>query len=164
MPLINLLKRQRNMAYHNLCTTLTLPPGTRDLLGLNLKFTIKTPVPNPDISMTMKRMHWEVRLAYRHKDYDDDDDEKEGESYNPKIYLHSAWDPPQVVEGNVEFWMMKFSNQLESIAEEIKSTVTKKGNLPPHLMKALRDIQEDKRFIVLLTDKNLGPAIMERAE
>ena len=59
---------------------------------------------------------------------------------------------------------MSFADELTNRSEELKKIMHKKGNLPPHLMKALRTIAEDKRFIVCLTDKNLGPAIMERAE
>ena len=141
------------------------PPGTRDLLGLNLKFTIKSPTPNPDIPETMTRMQRQIRLAYYHDERHTDDPEDGEGNYNPKIYLKSTWnDIPKVERNDVEWRMMSFADELTKRSEELKKIMHKKGNLPPHLMKALRTIAEDKRFIVCLTDKNLGPAIMERAE
>ena len=113
----------------------------------------------------MTRMQRQIRLAYYHdKRHTDDPEDGEG-NYNPKIYLKFTWnDIPMVQRNDVEWRMMNFADELTKRSEELKKIMHKKGNLPPHLMKALRTIAEDKRFIVCLTDKNLGPAIMERAE
>ncbi|MFN9979118.1 MAG: hypothetical protein ACK53Y_04355, partial [bacterium] len=41
-----------NLSYHNLCTTEKPPPGTRDLLGLNLKYCLASATTDKDINKT----------------------------------------------------------------------------------------------------------------
>ena len=50
------------------------------------------------------------------------------------------------------------SNEREKIKQGTKTST----NITLEVEQIIRDVTKDKNFIILLTDKNLGPAIMER--
>jgi hypothetical protein len=56
--------------------------------------------------------------------------------------------------------MMTFANQIERVANATQQR--RRSNLTPQQHRLIRAIKEDQQFILCLTDKNLGPAILER--
>ena len=68
-----------------------LPPGTKSLLNLGLKFCIKSRKPSNIVMSSIQRFKHDVRtkhwLLYQNKKDDDD--------FNPKLYIKSPdWNPP----------------------------------------------------------------------
>jgi len=55
---------QFNLTYHNLCPDYKLPPGTRELLGLNLKFCLSSKSPHNKVSKTMISMARSIRIQH----------------------------------------------------------------------------------------------------
>ena len=95
---LNLFKRNQ-IAYHNLCTHLTPPPHTDQLLWLGLKFCIQRPLPKPAFDEYFERLIRDVRLTHIHgpkhcankitlsngKTIDISE-----HSFNPKLYIKTA--------------------------------------------------------------------------
>ena len=147
-------RRPSKMAYHNLCEKLSPPPGTSQLLGLGLKFCIERPVPRPDIRTSIFRLRRQVRLREWLKK-----NASLSDNYIPNLYVPSKFDPPPA-SAEIEDSMMFMASEIEDqIAKNIRR---RHFNLSKQQRHTLQRIQQDLRFIVVATDKNLGPAILER--
>ena len=66
-----------------------------------------------------------------------------------------------IEEGNAELAMMKMINKLERQARQASSRQGQ-SNLTPLQHRTIRELKADHNFIVVQTDKNCGPAIIER--
>lgn len=157
--------RPSNMAYHNMCTTLVPPPGVESLLGLGHKFCIQSTRPKSNTTNAIFRFIRQVRLQYwLTHDPAAACNPAAGtgsNEYIPKLYVKSSWNPPHIADGNTELAMMAFANRIEALANSTQRR--RPSNLSPAQHRLIRAIKADRRFIVCLTDKNLGPAILERA-
>ena len=71
-----------NRSCHNLLRNLDLPPGTTQLLGLNLNYCVKPSTINSMIVATFKRLPNNIRRMYHLK-------ETQGGNYIPSLYLNS---------------------------------------------------------------------------
>jgi len=170
--MFNNYKKQQT-AFHNLCTHLTPPPGTGPLLWLGLKFCIEQPLPKPTLSTYIERLTYDIRvrhaitgfeLDYKQNQNPDDvhpfptDDDTE---YDPKLYLKSTTYEPPAAPQPVEDAISQFQDGLQHLINNNKQH--RRSNIPPTTRQALRQLRKDDRFIVVPSDKNLGPAIMERS-
>jgi len=61
MPLSSCYAQPTNLAFHNLCQSTKLPIGSRQLLGLNLKFCLASSHINSNINQTMLKMARSIR-------------------------------------------------------------------------------------------------------
>jgi hypothetical protein len=80
-----------NLTYHNLCSTIQPPPGTKELLGLNLKYCLASAIPKPNLKASMKCFAYnictELHLQKSASATDAD--------YHPQIYVKTTrWNPP----------------------------------------------------------------------
>ena len=151
--------RPGNMAFHNLCTTASPPAGTAALLGLGLKYCIEPPRPFQNIDISMQRFRRDMRLHCRFNLDATTDDGKNNEEYIPRLYIPSKWQPPQA-PSNFEF---TFDNFDKMITEERRSLPwTRRFNLTPSQRHVLSELTQRPDLIVLPTDKNLGPCVIER--
>ena len=152
------------LAYHNLCSDNSNPPNNiGKLLGLGLKFCIQERRPPGDsIDHGIARLQRDVRLKYFFAEEDeftkDDDDQFDG-----KLYIKSKWQPPPANK-NVEDRVLALHKSITNEREKIKQGTKPSTNITPEVEQIIRDVTKNKNFIVLLTDKNLGPAIMERTK
>ena len=80
--------------------------------------------------------------------------------YIKGLYVPSTWNPPLIHDGNLELRMADFATRLD-IANKHASQCHRRTNLTPQQYAVLHAIRSDQRFIICLTDKNLGPAIIE---
>lgn len=156
---LNIFKRNQT-AFHNLCTTLSPPEGIEQLLWNGLKFCIEKPLPKPPLERTMERLTYDIRLKYfRKNDLDDDDND----AYNPKLYLkNSGWTPPKASPA-IEKALKSFRQQIHQEVLSNLQSHDRKHNIPPKARLLLQHLRDNRDFIVLPTDKNLGPAILERS-
>ena len=61
MDLSQVRSRAKNMACHDLLQRLALPPGSKELLGLNLNFCVKPPSTRNMTKMTFTRLQNDLR-------------------------------------------------------------------------------------------------------
>jgi hypothetical protein len=152
--------RPGNMAFHNLCTTATPPPGTAALLGLGLKFCIEPPRPYQNLDNSMRRFRRDMRLhcAFKLDEVTIKDDPKE--DYIPRLYIPSKWHPP-LAPDTFEFLFDSFDKQITEARRSLP--VTRRYNLTPSQRHVLGELKKRPDLIVLPTDKNLGPCVIERS-
>ena len=148
------------MAFHNMCTKLLPPPGVDSLLGLGHKFCIQSTRPKSTVKHAIFRFLRQVRLQHWLNHDPAALSTVAGNDYIPGLYVKSSWNPPRINDGNTELAMMAFANRIETLVNATQQR--RRSNLTPQQHRLIRAITADRRFIVCLTDKNLGPAIMER--
>ena len=149
-----------NLSFHNLCNTLSPPPGTASLLGLGQKYCIERSTPHYNFLKIIDRFRRPIRINYWLRDHAIPTRE-----YIPQLYVPSGWDPGPVDldTSDVEIRLMDFANDLEATAKA-RQRAPRHNNLSAQQYRTLHAIKNDRRFIVILSDKNLGPAIMERED
>ena len=141
-----------NAKYHNLCEPDTaIPSGTQNLLGLGLNF-IPNPLRSSDASaVQLTRFIRDVHTrAYFVGDR---------EKVIPKLFIRSHWEPKE------KFKIQDLAHRLELFSIGIRHLFQAQpieSNLLRIQMTALRSLKSSKDLIVFKTDKNLGPAIIER--
>lgn len=149
-----------NRQFHDLCTTLNPPNGLRNLLGLGHKFCIQTGSPPDDCAETVRKLVRSVRIRHFMRTGTEPTDNQD-EGYIPKLYVNSTWSPPLIDDNETELRLLDFANRLDTAVQR-QAGRRKKFNLTHHQHEMIRKLKADRRFIVCLTDKNLGPAIIER--
>jgi hypothetical protein len=147
-----------NRACHNLCKENYIPPAVTRLLGLGLNFCISDRHPNKDLTESFTRFRNEVRTKFFCLEHQGDNDDND---YNPKLYVKNPrWNPeafptPREVESAMDRFTLAVK---KSIADHHYSL---RPNILRHELALLRKVCANKQIIVLQTDKNLGPAIMD---
>jgi hypothetical protein len=87
--------------------------------------------------------------------------DNEERDYIKELYIPSQrkdWPP---VDPDIELRMMSFASRLERMSQCL-SNRRRRTNLSPQQHRMIKLLRDDTRFIICLTDKNLGPAIIER--
>ena len=159
--LFNLYKPTQT-AYHNLCTTQTPPPETSQLLWNGLKFCIEQALPKPLLDTTFDRIENDIRLRYFWATKGTTPCNVE-EDYNPKLYIKSGWTPEEA-SPELENALQQFRTRTATTVKQNNATLKRKHNIPTRPRRLLQTLAKNPNFIILPTDKNLGPAIMERTE
>jgi len=96
------------MAYHDYCTIKPMPPGTKSLLGLGLKYCIKRPRPTNKLDKTIDRFKNHVRHIHFFKMNPMEEDNGQ---YIPGLYIKSGWDPP-LASDTIEDCIVNFERAL----------------------------------------------------
>lgn len=156
--------RPGNMAFHNLCTTTQPPPGTAALLGLGLKFCIESPRPFQNIDPAMFRLRRDIRIHFYHQQLEADNgptttDPTYDTTYIPKLYIKSEWNPHSAPH-HAELALERFDRALLSNINNLPWT--RRYNLTPSQRHVLSELTKRDDLIILPTDKNLGPCVLER--
>jgi hypothetical protein len=121
------------------------------------KLLHRTKKPAPNIKNTLDKLNRSVRLKVWLKEHPIENDE----NYNPNLYLPSRWKPPEA-SNTIEQNLKTFAEKLKEITKQNTEKATPKSNLTRLQKNCLQKIMNDKRYIVCLSDKNLGPVLMER--
>ena len=143
---------------HNLCNGPQPPLGTEKLLGLGLKYCITTSKPSSNIKECMKKLAYRIRT----KQYLLTENRLSNREYIPQIYIKlQNWHPPPA--------SLTLENCITAFEKQLKATITSNNkktrpytNLTPTQKTTLRELKHSNDFIILPTDKNLGPSIMNR--
>jgi hypothetical protein len=85
------------------------------------------------------------------------------EDYIPNLHIKSEWIPPAIQTGTIETRMIEFATSLK-LAAIACHQARPRSNLSSLQHRQIKTIRNDPRFIICLTDKNLGPAILERQQ
>ena len=154
-------------AYHNLCTRIKPPTGSKLLLGLGEKFCLERGIPRGADRMyqhNIERLRRSIRLQdyFKHNGNSNVATTNDTEnSYDPDLYIPSDFDPGPA-SGNLELQIMEYANRLEKAVTHASRRRRKRHNISRPQYQALKSLVDNKELIVVMTDKNLGLAIMER--
>jgi hypothetical protein len=152
-----LIKNQpSNLAYHNLCTTKQPSADVGQLLGLNLKYCVASKSPKPDLKHTIGRLNRSVRtqnMLLQKK--------VKNQPFIQQLYKQSTAYIPPLATDQLEYQLEKFEEKLEAASAKLPRA--SKSNLTYSQQKILQSLKKDKDYIILPSDKNLGPAIMNRS-
>jgi hypothetical protein len=163
------LNREYKTSFHNLCTTMDPPPQIKELLWLGLKFNLEKALPKPAITTAIARLRRDIRIKF-HIDADGNNVviDKHGKrhtlktpGFDPKLYIKSQTYDPEEASPAIEAAINAFEHKLTTLTKA--NRCTKQHNLPASARLLLRNMKNNTNFIVLNTDKNLGPAILERS-
>jgi len=147
--------RPSNLSFHNLCLPTfspSLPPGLKSLLGLGLNFCPRPQHSNGknDVGLTRFNKDCQTRMFFAGSP---PPESKSG------LFIRSDW-KPDTNEIPVEF-RARLSLFIKSTHPLYRRKPSPSSLLPPQKA-ALRWLTSHSNVIVFPTDKNLGPAIMER--
>jgi len=154
MPVWFYFQRPSNLACHNLTTTHQPPLNFRALLGLGLSFC---PRPfftsNNNLNQMLERLRTDLYNRYVYAGDNND-------SYDPKLYERSNRKPPaHLVATELTTRIDNFNQALRSLFTKHRSP----SNLLRHQRYCLESLRHNPHIMVCRTDKNLGPAIIDRA-
>ena len=82
--------------------------------------------------------------------------------YNPKLYVKSTWEPPKAPQP-IETALQTLEQHLQQQAHTNQMHQRRTHNLYASQRLLLQTLKNSPDHIVLPTDKNLGPAILERS-
>ena len=160
MPLPQFFNLHKNnqIAFHNLCTALSPPTGTDQLLWNGLKYCIEKPLPKPNLKKTFERLRADIRLKYFWKQLGEPDT---GEHCR-KLYIKSSFEAGKA-SPPIEDALDQYELKLTQAVKHNLSRQRRQHNLPQAQRLLLKTLPTNPNFIVMTTDKGVGPAIMERS-
>lgn len=157
MPIKKYFNKTQNLTYHDLTKLVTPPPNLHLTLGLGHKFVVQKPLPNLNFTASMERLRRDIRLKYLFAG----EEELDMSPFNRKNYIKSSWLPPPA-DPAIEEMMSDFQRLVEQ--EKRKTPRQKHSNMTKHQKDTIIYLKDHPDLIVVLSDKNLGPVIMERVE
>ena len=147
------------MACHNYLSRHPIPPGTRDLLGLGLNYTI-IPKQLSTTTDTFDRLRQDVRRKYHLLDAEPNTDQY-GPDYIPGLYIKSDYKFKPAPE-DIEQAIDAFETAITSAQKRISTRQRPKPNLSLPQQSLLQFLRRHDKYIVIESDKGLGPAILDR--
>ena len=150
----DLPRKPSNLECHNLCRNLeAVTEEILETLGLNLTFGISLPPKKDKLPIIFEQLQRSVRLCFTKFDK-----KKDGIDI-PKLRSRLKWEPnPAPKNGGryIELFKVSIIKAFENSWSHPHIV-----NLKEHKIDLLRLIKRESKFIVIATDKNLDPAIME---
>ena len=155
-PFHEYLNKPRKMGFHNLCKCSRIPPMTGQLLGLGPKFRIQRKIPSTKaLDNGIDRFKHDIRLAHEFAGAPLLGD------FHKKIYLKSDY-LPETWNPHLEFILQDFENELRTARNRVIKHSKGHTNLTRLQQRVIKDLQNNPNITILICDKNLGPAIMDR--
>ena len=153
MPTWHYFERPTNTACHDLTTHTKPPPNFQSLLGLGLNFCPRPRFTTFELSDCLERLRGNLYNAYFFAN------KPSNAAYDPKYHIRSGYvPPPHLIDIDLRCRFFAFKRRLIANFKKRKS----RSNLLPNQRRLLAFLQNDERFIVGISDKNLGPCIIER--
>ena len=158
MPEWYYFDKPQQLAFHDLTTHISPPKNLSALLGLGLKFcpTPRYTTTPSTLLPTLQRFQRDIfcKTFYAGKEFDQD------EEFNKSFYIKSNYSPKE--------WMIAptITKRLKSFSKAASSIFYKRhcrNNMLWHQRKALQYLQTNNDLIIVTCDKNLGPAVIEKA-
>lgn len=157
IPLDSLLYSPRHFSFHDLRSNKNKPiPALRSLLGLGLNFCLHPSQQTriDETGLEIMKKDFCTRLMFAGKE----EDAKEA----PDLYIKNKdWDPPDAPIPCMQR-LSNFEMELRRIFATRRHKKAPTPQLLAHQLDALNWLKEHPEIVVLHTDKNLGPAIMDR--
>lgn len=151
MPTDLYFSRPSNLSFHDLCSTNKPPANIRSLLGLGLNFCIRRDRTAGAVTIDTTRFKRDIytRTVFAHTSREP-----------PRLFIRSSW-RPDVAEIPSEL-RVRVSHFCQHLQQQVCRRRLASPNLLPLQAATLYQLKNDPTFIVFSTDKNLGPAIIER--
>jgi len=151
-----------NLKIWNLCSpSTTLPSSLEKTLGLGLGFCInfnQNKHPQQQQRQTQKWIDFDrLRSAIR-KEYADFSNNND--TFNPKLYVRKKSNSLAPALLQIEWTIDKFEKDCNTAFRKSHKRAFK-ANLAREDIAMLKQVRRDRKFIIVNTDKNLGPSIME---
>ena len=149
-------KRPSNVRCHDLTgDDVTVPEATKNLLGLGLKCCIAQKRMGPFV-FDFERFTRDLRLRFHFRNAEQ---KKPTEPHLRKLYIKNKdYEPPEATH-DLEQDLKTFEHEITSLSRHTRHSLPSLSDKEINSLKSLRD---DPILLVLPTDKNLGPAILER--
>ena len=153
------LPHPTNLTFHNLCKTINLPNGTRQLLGLNLKYCLAASKPPNNLKKTVQKMAYSIRTKFQI----DTIGQPTENNYIKQLYIQNKnWNPspaPPIIKDKITV----FDKMLKEAHQKLTSKNKNKNlqNLTYDQSITLRLLKNNHLITIKPTDKNLGPTILE---
>lgn len=147
--------KPQNMACHDLTTHAKPPMNFRKLLGLGLNFCPRPRYTSSarDLDEAKRRLRKDLFTKAYFAGAGDRDD------FDRKLFVASKWEPPpNEIPQELRSRLLAFSTTLQARFKKRRSP----SNLLPCQRHALRQLASSEEIIVIRSDKNLGPAVIER--
>ena len=147
-------------SFHNLCSPGTPhpPQGISTLLGLGSKFCVQNPTINKNTDDTIEKLRRDVRIKYMIKESPED------QSFNHKLYVkNKTWQPPHA-SPEIEIRLNQFHTLLTNEINNKIQNHKRSTNITNIQSNAIKHLRSNEDFIIVNTDKNLGPAILRRKD
>ena len=159
MPLSTHLNRPSNRQLHNLLGDHPLPRGAKATLGLGLNYCTRQSRPTNDITASFERLRQDARrIDYVNNKIDDPD--APPYVYNPKLYLKSEYIFEEPIDEDIEGAINNFERAYRQAQRRYNRR--QPGNLTPRKFKLLHWLFNNDIYIVVDSDKGLGPCILLR--
>ena len=150
------------MAYHNLCTLEKPPPAIGKLLGLGLKFCIQNKKPSDELlQQGIQRFKRSIRLKHFFSENPTNPLHDTSSKDNKKIYIKSTWQPKHK-DLKLENTLVQFEQKLIKERIRVIRHSYDRTNLTKQQQNMIKTLKKNKHLMIIPTDKNLGPAIIER--
>ena len=163
MPTWYYFSHPSHLAFHDFTLHNKPPKNLRSLLDLGLKFI---PTPNSTTKWSkikkfgLERLQRNIQLRFHFaNETTNNDDNDNNDDYDPKLYIGSAWSPP-----NWTYPKFLLDERIGKFSDTLSKKFRRrhgKSNLLPHQRRALSHLMQQKDFLIAPCDKNLGPAIIE---
>jgi hypothetical protein len=142
-----------NLACHNLCLNNHVRASDLKLIGLGLNYCVTSSPPKaPDFN----RFKRSVRIRHYFAG-------EESSDYNRKLYIPVPdWMPPPA-EPAIDEALAAFEAKITHLHAATQIPHENEPNLSTAQLKRLDELKRDPLRIIIPTDKNLGPAIMDRS-
>jgi len=149
-------QKPRQSSFHNLCSaSTTIPPTLHSLLGLGLNFCPTPTTTTPLDQVELKRF----TKDYRRRILFANGPELESDSI---LYVkNTQWEPSIPESTTLHTRASIFEDSIHNMFYKRQKA---RPNLLPLQEQAIRWLLDHPELIVMSTDKNLGPAIIEREE
>ena len=109
----------------------------------------------------MEKFKRDVRTYFLFKDEINDE---RLDTYNPKLYVkNTRWTPP-LAKPEIELRLTAFQEELTKAIHQKNLQHKYSSNLSRVQEHAIKTLKNNENFIITLTDKNLGPAILRREQ
>ena len=159
MKFVEYDNRPKTNTLHDLRSSeliVTSPLDYGKLLELGLKFCIQEErhIRNK-LNDTFSRFVRDVRIKFAFAG-----EEHEKMDCHKKIYVKSSWQPSAASE-QLEDLLLQFEQEIRA-ERDIASKRPKATNLSRYQFATLQHLRSNRQVIVLICDKNLGPAVMQR--
>jgi hypothetical protein len=130
---------------------------------VDMKTVVEVDPPSREVGL--KTCMQKLAYSIRNKQYILENTQPKPIEYIPQLYVKlKHWNPPPATN-QIEDQLTNFSKLME---RAINHSTNKHKNIPYNLTHnqetILRELKANKDFIILPTDKNLGPAIINRAD
>ena len=153
-----LYSQPRNRQCHNLCTALRPPSYFHLLLGLGLNFC---PTPHPTALSSINESLARFRRDYHTRIYFSG---SPSDFTAGQLFIRSTWEPKQTdISPEHQSRELLFRKSVLTLFNDGHYRRRVPSNLTPYQSHLLRTFRNNTDFIVFPTDKNLGPAILERS-